>query len=519
MEEVDKTIITQLRDIDCPLEEDVTSLRDLDPVQVVIAALHCLRVICPADLDSIPPNPSGVTNMATKYNVATFIANKCKDLGFRGDLGYQSFLYGSEGDVRRVFLFLMEKLPREALPTIHKEITTADRVRISGQLNKLWMPPTDEDDEQFEEIHTVNIGNVNKKSLLQEKSEADIPFHDIASLIRWNREKMIADLKSSPLRNIKIKPVISPRKPTRTGDSPTKIFEVKVDPQHLQVSVSVGEEKSPLEILLEEVNRKSDLVNEVVENIHTLESLVTQLEETLKEEQLRVLELRSQNLSLDELREMESGAKQEAEQLRQAWDEVKTSLVERLDSLKGNRSVIEEELSAIKQSIVIKRREIGEKEKLLKDLTDSIPNPFPATRNSYTKRIMEVIDKMKKLDGENAKVIQETRQLQKDIAFLTGKVQRSFNVADETVFSLAKQKDDFGKRVYKLLATMHEESDKLSTCIETLGGIKRDILKLEESVSKQVSSDVESKLNQIQSDYLEMREINKKLLQKLEGQE
>jgi len=35
-------------------------------------------------------------------------------LGYRGDIGYQTFLYSSETDVRRVFVFLIEKLPKES---------------------------------------------------------------------------------------------------------------------------------------------------------------------------------------------------------------------------------------------------------------------------------------------------------------------------------------------------------------------------------------------------------------------
>ena len=35
-------------------------------------------------------------------------------LGYRGEVGYQTFLYSSEVDIRRVFMFLLEKLPKEA---------------------------------------------------------------------------------------------------------------------------------------------------------------------------------------------------------------------------------------------------------------------------------------------------------------------------------------------------------------------------------------------------------------------
>jgi len=40
-----------------------------------------------------------------------------QDLGYRGDVGYQTFLYSNEADLRRVFLFLLEKLPKESSET------------------------------------------------------------------------------------------------------------------------------------------------------------------------------------------------------------------------------------------------------------------------------------------------------------------------------------------------------------------------------------------------------------------
>lgn len=35
-------------------------------------------------------------------------------LGYNGEVGYQTFLYSNAGDIRRIFMFLIEKLPREA---------------------------------------------------------------------------------------------------------------------------------------------------------------------------------------------------------------------------------------------------------------------------------------------------------------------------------------------------------------------------------------------------------------------
>lgn len=37
-----------------------------------------------------------------------------QSVGFRGDIGYQTFLYSNVIEVRRVFMFLIERFPKES---------------------------------------------------------------------------------------------------------------------------------------------------------------------------------------------------------------------------------------------------------------------------------------------------------------------------------------------------------------------------------------------------------------------
>jgi hypothetical protein len=42
------------------------------------------------------------------------LAELCQKLGFKGqDVGYQTFLYSNESDLRVVFMFLIDKLPKD----------------------------------------------------------------------------------------------------------------------------------------------------------------------------------------------------------------------------------------------------------------------------------------------------------------------------------------------------------------------------------------------------------------------
>lgn len=45
-----------------------------------------------------------------------------KDLGFKGEIGYQTFLYANEHELRKIMMFLIEKLPKETGETIDEPL-------------------------------------------------------------------------------------------------------------------------------------------------------------------------------------------------------------------------------------------------------------------------------------------------------------------------------------------------------------------------------------------------------------
>ena len=51
---------------------------------------------------------------SSKYNLGSKLAELCLDLGYSdsSDLGYQTFLYSNDKELRKIFLFLLEKLPK-----------------------------------------------------------------------------------------------------------------------------------------------------------------------------------------------------------------------------------------------------------------------------------------------------------------------------------------------------------------------------------------------------------------------
>lgn len=91
------------------IDEEIASLKQFDPDLIVKAISCCLETMIPGSSfpRSLPPS------MSLRLKVATSLAEQIKGLGFRGDMGYQSILYSNEIEIRRVLMFLIERLPRE----------------------------------------------------------------------------------------------------------------------------------------------------------------------------------------------------------------------------------------------------------------------------------------------------------------------------------------------------------------------------------------------------------------------
>jgi hypothetical protein len=69
-------------------------------------------------LNSLNPNQEPLPtklppNTAVKYRICTKFANLCQELGYKNEIGYQTFLYSNENDIRRLLIFLVEKLTKD----------------------------------------------------------------------------------------------------------------------------------------------------------------------------------------------------------------------------------------------------------------------------------------------------------------------------------------------------------------------------------------------------------------------
>lgn len=107
MEEVDAIILQSLRDIGCNLEDDA-KLKILTPEEI----FKCIHRLCKCIKPDIEITSHLPAQMAQRFAAASQLVDACKALGFNGDLGYQTILYSNPIELRRIFMWLIEHIPK-----------------------------------------------------------------------------------------------------------------------------------------------------------------------------------------------------------------------------------------------------------------------------------------------------------------------------------------------------------------------------------------------------------------------
>lgn len=61
---------------------------------------------------------------------------------------------------------------------------------------------------------------------------------------------------------------------------------------------------------------------------------------------------------------------------------------------------------------------------------------LPKIRNAYTSRILEIVGNIRKQKTDIDKVLEDTRELQKEINNISGQLDRQFTVTDDLLFKV-----------------------------------------------------------------------------------
>lgn len=173
------------------------------------------------------------------------------------------------------------------------------------------------------------------------------------------------------------------------------------------------------------------------------------------------------------------------------------------------------EIQELHQNVRAAAEEARRKEEVYKQLVSELETlPRDVSRLAYTQRILEIVGNIRKQKEEITKILSDTKELQKEINFLSGKLDRTFAVTDELVFKDAK-KDDAVRKAYKYLAALHENCSQLIQTIEDTGTILREVRDLEEQIETEMGKKTLSNLEKICEDYRALRQENAGLLGRL----
>ncbi|XP_062975204.1 coiled-coil domain-containing protein 22 [Elgaria multicarinata webbii] len=627
MEEVDKILIRSLRLSGTDVPDEVQSVREFTTELIVESVVRCLRVINPSVGAGLSPIlPPG---MSARFRIGMSLAQACQDLGYQGEIGYQTFLYSSEPEIRRLLLFLVEKLPRDASEdadqpvgkstALHRAIAAA----IKEHLSVPWVPPVcrtprlrllqgscllkrfraqplvlpqesgpfiGEVPQERKEFFVKYLPPVSAQlpqpsslvpSLLElnmaelstaQDWESEWKSQGLGSRMtpeeyrQWKRQRLQRRLldqlrQASPCAGsthqgttgrdlIQLLGTFGAgheragtlTKGSRFTHTQRLAYKQEAEaPMHVEtlpISRTTEQElreqqAAEVETLEGELDRLVGQIEELEGQMSTLGLTLTQVEGEVRQRQLGVTEqeqaLRVKGRTVELLPDAENNmaklqvvvesSAQRVIQLATQWEKHRVPLIQEFRNLKALHDSKELEssrrLSQIRElheRIRSAADEAKRKDDFYKQLIMELESlPKDVSRSAYTQRILEIVSNIRKQKEEITKILSDTKELQKEINGLTGKLDRTFAVTDELVFKDAKR-DEAVRKAYKYLAALHENCSQLIQTIEDTGTILREIRDLEEQIESETSKKTLSNLERILSDYRAMKQENVALL-------
>ncbi|PAA54504.1 hypothetical protein BOX15_Mlig011846g1, partial [Macrostomum lignano] len=205
----------------------------------------------------------------------------------------------------------------------------------------------------------------------------------------------------------------------------------------------------------------------------------------------------------------ERRAAMEAERraLQAELDARSSVLAGRLDELRESRA----DLAACREDLRAREaeRELLQRaaDRLARHLAEG--DPSLTRRRELTRGLLDFAANLKKQRAELGRISDELRAAQKEINRLTGKLDRTYRVADEAVFSGAS--DPTGKRLYKLLAGLHQHCDAVLRCEEDKSTLQKETIDLEDHILVERRRRMEENADKLAADLAELKRANKAL--------
>ncbi|RVE71193.1 hypothetical protein OJAV_G00072720 [Oryzias javanicus] len=599
MEEVDRILIHALRQVGTEVGEDVDAVRQFTSELLVEAVVRCIRVIDPGLGGALAPSlPPG---MSARFRVGVSLAQACQDVGYKGEIGYQTFLYSSEPEIRSLLMFLVEKLPRESAEASAQPsgksavLQRAVAAAVRAQLDLAWVPPNcrlplhcetqsggalnsfytrplssphctkeETDLRDVTEYHRDLLPPVTAQFSSGATVAASLLEHHAAELSaaqewdsEWKSQGLLSRLTPQEYRSRKLARLQKriqeqlrsaasesafPRAASDLSDV-LQSFRGSAPSEHLLMKgthfshtqkftftqEAAAAAAAPILSARGHVEHlAADMKHAAVTHAQALDELKQrELGNSDKEEKLQVKKktiglLPDADANAVQLQALVEASAKRVVSLASQWEKHRAPLIDEHRRLKEicSRQDLESsrklsEIKSLHEKIHVSTEEAKKKEETYKQLVTELESlPQDASRSAYTQRILEIVSNIKKQKEEITKILSDTRELQKEINSLTGKLDRTFAVTDELVFKDAK-KDESVRKSYKYLAALHENCNQLIQTIEDTGTILREIRDLEEQIETENGNKTVSNLERILEDFKAIRQENAALAAKV----
>uniref|UniRef100_A0A8C4HIM0 Coiled-coil domain-containing protein 22 n=1 Tax=Dicentrarchus labrax TaxID=13489 RepID=A0A8C4HIM0_DICLA len=632
MEEVDKILIHALKQVGMEASEEIDSIKLFSSELIVEAVVRCIRVIDPGLGNALPTSlPPG---MSARFRVGMSLAQSCQDIGYKGEIGYQTFLYSNEPEIRSLLMFLVEKLPRESAQSSDQPtgksvvLQRAIAAAIKAQLAVPWLPSncrlpmhceTQVNPGAFHSFHVQPLSlphctkGLGQKQLKGRPPTAHIrevkdfqwdilppvtaqPAHHasvVASIleqhtaelsaaqewdIEWNSQGLLSRLTPQEYRSRKLNrlrkrieeqlrsaalpfPESALGGPCSTSDlsellqnfrgsapsdhvltkgthfTHTQKFTFAQEAAAVTSSIPTGHQsetdiqlhqQEELTSLQQQLQQLSSITGGtkciiiVLDELKHREQRNSEKEEKMQVKKKTIDLLPDSDNNLLKLQALVEASAKRVVNLASQWEKHRAPLIDELRRLKeicSNQDLESSrklsEIKSLHDRIRVSTDEAKKKEEIYKQLVTELENlPQDVSRSAYTQRILEIVSNIKKQKEEITKILSDTKELQKEINNLTGKLDRTFAVTDELVFKDAK-KDESVRKSYKYLAALHENCNQLIQTIEDTGTILREIRDLEEQIETENGNKTVANLERILDDYKAIRQENSALAAKV----
>ncbi|KAH8395132.1 hypothetical protein KR215_011049 [Drosophila sulfurigaster] len=529
MDEVDKIIMHQLQQIDASIEP-TDQLTTFTPEQVVRAVSSCLLEINPT-LTELPRSlPGGA--MAQRFSAATVLAERCKESGYRGDIGYQIFLYPNAVELRRLLMFLIERLPRErqnadnagkanalnAREQLQREV----RKKLTEQLKAPWVPQFCRavanrqkqgcscQSIEFKPHLNLNIPGAKFAERSKEVQQyfeqlapnlfqqVDASSYDlIASVLHKNDLERWGELVPTAVNVLSVREEEVPPSPLlqvaeklpEDSEAPTPVQQLGDQVQQLRAQAEkLLAQRKTLNAHLETLKAREASAAGELENIQAV----------LKLHERSCLVLADPEENVAKLETLLRATEAKRQTLTQQWQDYRSPLLSTLDTLKAAKEA--QQVQNVRTGIEQLELELLAKTQKHNELSvRSAQQTQQAPRKEYTRRIHEFIGNIRKQRDDIDKVLDDTRQLQKQLNVVAAQLERQFNYTDDLLFQSAKH-DLHAKKAYKLLAQLHAHCSELVECVTNTGNVSKEIRELEVQIDGEKLKNVLISLQQITGD-------------------